>query len=103
MITPGIAFHPWEYLADALAEKGWNQKEFAGLIDISRYEINDIIKGRRNITPRIASRIGEALHTPSTTWLNLQNIYDLYVLDSNQEEARQKEIIRQRVEEFALA
>jgi addiction module HigA family antidote len=103
MIKPRIAFHPWEYLADALEIKGWSQTQFAAIINISKYEINDLVKWRRNITPRIAGRIGEALDTPSSVWLNLQNIYDLYKIDLNKEEFKQKEAIRKRLKEFVVA
>lgn len=103
MIKPWIAFHPWEYLADAINIKGRSQAQLAEIINISKYEINDLVKWRRNITPRIAGRIGEALDTPSTVWLNLQNIYDLYRIDLNKEEFKQKEAIRKRLKEFVVA
>lgn len=76
---------------------------FAEIIGISRYEVNDIIKGRRNVTPRIAFRMWEALGIGWETLLKLQNMYDLYLLDHNEEEIQQRHIIKTRVKELALA
>ena len=103
MIKPGIAIHPWEYLADALKAKWRSQTELSEIIGISRFEINDIIKWRRNITPRIAFRLWEAFWNSWSTRLNLQNLYDLSILEQNQEEVAQRNFIRQKVWELAYA
>ena len=103
MIKPGLAFHPWEYLADALDAKGWTQKQLSEIIGISKFEVNDIIKGRRNITPRIAYRLWEAFWNSGETWLKLQAIYDLYVIDHDKEEMAAKNKIKQRVREIEYA
>ena len=103
MIKPGLAFHPWEYLADALEAKWWSQKQLSEIIGISKFEVNDIIKWRRNITPRIAYRLWEAFWNSWESWLKLQSIYDLYVLDHNKEEVAAKNQIRARVRELEFA
>lgn len=103
MIKPGLAFHPGRYLANALKAKWRTQKELSEVVGISKFEINDIIKWRRNITPRIASRLWEAFNVPATSWLNLQNMYDLFLIEKNDEEISQKEYIRERVQELAYA
>ena len=101
MIQPGIAFHPWEYLLDALEAKGWTQKQLSEIIWISKFEINDIIKGRRNITPRIAFRLGEAFWDSWQVWLNLQAIYDLWLINQNQEEQLYKIQIHNMLHQYA--
>ncbi len=103
MIKPGLAFHPWEYISDELKARKWSQSMFADIIGISRYEVNDIIKWRRNITPRLAFRMWEALGIGSETLLNLQNIYDIYILDNNEEETQQRQIIQTKVKQLAFA
>ncbi len=102
MINPGLAFHPWEYLQDELKERKWSQSMFAEIIGISRYEVNDIIKGRRNVTPRISSRMWEALGIGWETLLKLQNMYDLFLLRKNKEEVEQLEQIKTKVRELEL-
>lgn len=103
MKKPGIAFHPWEYLADALEAKWWNQKQLSEIIGISKFEVNDIIKGRRNITPRIAYRLWEAFWDSWEVWLNLQAVYDLYLMDHNSDEKAMKVQINEKIREFAFA
>lgn len=103
MIKPGLAFHPWEYLADALEVKGWSQKQLSDIIGITKFEINDIIKWRRNITPRIAYRLWEAFWDSWEVWLNLQAIYDLYLMDHNEDEKAMKVQINEKVRELAIA
>lgn len=101
MLKPAIVFHPWEYLADALEAKWWTQIKLSEVIWISKYEINDIIKWRRNITPRIAFRLWEAFWTSASSWLNLQNMYDLYQIEHNSEEIKQSAKIKERVLAYA--
>jgi HTH-type transcriptional regulator/antitoxin HigA len=60
MEKPIVAYHPGEILKDELDTRGRTQKQFAELIGITTNEVNDIIKGRRNITARLAIRIGQA-------------------------------------------
>jgi addiction module HigA family antidote len=103
MIKPGIAFHPWEYLADALEAKGRTQKELSEIIEISKFEVNDIIKWRRNITPRIAYRLWEAFGDSWETWLKLQAIYDIYLIDHNEKEIAIKNQIKEKVKELTYA
>ena len=40
--------------------------------------MNEIVNGRRNITPESALSIGEALGTGTEFWLNLQRDCDLW-------------------------
>jgi|GEM_PF-3398049 hypothetical protein len=40
---------------------------------------------------------------PASSWLNLQNMYDLFLIEKNDEEISQREYIRRRVQEMALA
>jgi len=58
-----VAFHPGEYLKMELEARNIKQKDFAEVLDISAVEISMIINGKRNITPRLAARIGEAFGT----------------------------------------
>jgi HTH-type transcriptional regulator/antitoxin HigA len=45
---------------DELDARGRTQKQFAELLGIPTNEVNDLIKGRRNIDARLAMRIGQA-------------------------------------------
>lgn len=103
MTFVAIAYHPWEDLLEEIEERGWSQKDFAKLLWVSTVEVNDLIRGRRNITPRLASRIGEAFGTSAEVWLGLQNMYDLYTLSTNKIEVKELKAIQTRKQELALA
>ncbi len=52
-----MAFHPGEYIREEIAARGRSQKQFADILGIDKSELNNILKERRNVTPRIASRV----------------------------------------------
>jgi addiction module HigA family antidote len=65
--------HPGEYLLDDfLAPRGISQKAFAGHIGVAPVVVNDICKGRRGLTPKLAMMIANALGTELQFWLNAQ-------------------------------
>ena len=75
MITDPI--HPGEHLAEILDELGISQYRLAKAIGVPPRRINEIVHGRRSITPDSAVRIGQALGMTPEFWINLQGLYDL--------------------------
>jgi len=72
-ITPGnILLH------DFLEPLGVTQIEFAKHIGVTPTRLNEIIKGKRGITPDTALRFEYALGPSAGFWLNLQLMVDLY-------------------------
>lgn len=70
---PVAAPHPGEYLIDDfLIPRGISQKDFASHIGVAPIVINDICKGRRGLTPKLAMMIAKALGTELQFWLNAQ-------------------------------
>ena len=69
--------HPGEHLAEILDELGISQYRLAKAICVPPRRINEIVHGRRSITPDSAVRIGQALGMTPEFWLNLQGLYDL--------------------------
>jgi addiction module HigA family antidote len=70
--------HPGEMLLlDFLQPATISQYRLAQATGISVSRINDLIKGRRGITPDSAIRLGAALGTGPELWLNLQRDYDM--------------------------
>ena len=55
------------------------QTLFAKHIGLSIQTINEIIKGKRNITPESAWLFSKAFNTTPEFWMNLQMNYDLTV------------------------
>jgi antitoxin HigA-1 len=55
--------------------------------------LNEIVNGRRGITPSTALRPAKALGTSTHCWLNGQLALDLYRASDDDEELRQRELI----------
>jgi addiction module HigA family antidote len=65
-------------LLDFLEDLGKTQTEFADAAGISRVRLNEVIHGRRSITPDTALRLERTLGKPAYWWLGLQQDYDLW-------------------------
>jgi addiction module HigA family antidote len=50
---------------------------FVKHLEIPVQRINEIVRGKRGITPQTAWLFSQALGTTPQFWLNLQNAYDL--------------------------
>jgi addiction module HigA family antidote len=69
---------PGEYLRDVLAYLDLTQEELAAAIDTSRFTVNQIISGKRTVTPAMALKLSKATRTSVDIWLNLQRNVDLF-------------------------
>lgn len=84
--TPAEAFPPGEILRDELDERGWTQADLATILGRNERDVNDIINAKRQVTPRTAKELAEALGTSAELWLNLQSAYDLWSTDLEEAE-----------------
>jgi HTH-type transcriptional regulator / antitoxin HigA len=75
---PAEVFPPGEFLADELEARGWTQSEFAEIIRRPPKLVNEIIAGRKVITPETAREFSAALGTSPQYWLNLESAYQLW-------------------------
>jgi HTH-type transcriptional regulator / antitoxin HigA len=66
-------FPPGEFLKDELDARGWTQTEFAEIIDCPIRAVNELILGKRAITPETANEIAAALGTSAQTSIRLTN------------------------------
>jgi addiction module HigA family antidote len=69
---------PGEHLRDILEENVVTQQQFADALGITRRRLNEILNGRRGITPDTALRLGRVLNTSAELWLRLQNQLELW-------------------------
>ena len=53
------------------------QKALAAHVGVSVQRVNEIVRGKRGVTPETAWLLSEALRTTPEFWLNLQSIHDL--------------------------
>ena len=71
--------HPGEvFLEDFLIPLGITQKEAAARLRISYPRMNEIINGKRGVTPDTALRLARFTSTEPEFWLNLQQATDLW-------------------------
>lgn len=77
--------HPGEILLGLLEDSEITQTSFAGHIGATPGYINDICRGRRNISPAMAIKISAALGGTPEHWLRLQNAFDLYLVKKQSE------------------
>ena len=76
-------------LEEFLKPLGMTQADLASRIGVSYVRLNEIINGRRGITPSTALRLAKALGTTPDFWLNSQLAVDLYRASHDEEERRQ--------------
>jgi len=72
---PDVALLPGELLADELEARGMTQAELARRTGRPVQAINEIIKGKKEITPKTALELERVLGTPAYVWLNLERDY----------------------------
>lgn len=73
-----IPTHPGEILLEEfLVPMNVSQVAFAAHIGVPVQRVNEIVRGKRGITPETAWLFAEALGTSPEFWLNLQSNYDL--------------------------
>jgi len=77
--TGGRPAMPGEVLLEEfLKPLAVSQYKFAKQIGVSYPRLNEIVNGKRSITPDTALRFSKALGTSAQVWLNLQTVLDLY-------------------------
>ena len=79
-----------------LHARSWTQKDFAEIIGRPLQSVNEIINGKKAITPETATQIGAALGTGPQLWLNLQNTYNLWILSNSEAQRLKLAIIEAR-------
>ena len=71
--------HPGEMLLEEFVKPlGITQTELARCMDVSYPRLNEIIKGRRSVTPDTALRLSRVLGMSADFWLGLQQDWDLW-------------------------
>ena len=81
MLLPGNRepTHPGEMLLDEfLKPLGMTQVELAERIGVSFPRVNEIVNGKRGITPDTALRLAQLFGTTPEFWLNGQLAWDLW-------------------------
>ncbi len=73
-----IPTHPGVILSqEFLGPLGITQVAFASHLGVPVQRINELVRGKRGITPETAWLLSQALNTTPEFWINLQAAYDL--------------------------
>jgi len=84
--------HPGEMLLEEfLIPMGLTQQDLANAIRVPYQRVNELINGRRGMTPSTALRLERFLGMSASFWLNLQLRWDLYF--AQEKEKQELEVI----------
>jgi addiction module HigA family antidote len=85
--------HPGAILKEELEERGLSANAFALRLRVPPQRIQEIVAGRRGISPDTALRLEASLGTPARLWLDMQTAYDLFQAEAKFGEAVKKEVL----------
>src|SRR6266581_7738470 len=82
IILARTPIHPGEHLAGELRELGITAAELSRQIDVPVNRITGILHGQRGIAADTALRLGHWFGTSTLFWMNLQQLYELRLAES---------------------
>jgi len=83
-----VPTHPGEMLLEEfLKPVGLSQRELADAIRVPHQRVNEIINGRRRMTPSTALRLAKFFGVSPDFWMNLQLRWDLYFAQRSEADA----------------
>jgi HTH-type transcriptional regulator/antitoxin HigA len=77
--VPAEAFPPGDSIREELEEREWSQADLADILGETPAFVNEILSGKRGITPETALGLSEALGGSPQYWLNLEASYQLWL------------------------
>jgi antitoxin HigA-1 len=85
--------HPGAILKEELEARGLSSNAFALKLRVPPQRIQEIVAGRRGISPDTALRLEASLGTPARLWLDMQSGYDLYMAEAKSGDVVKKEVL----------
>ena len=80
--------HPGEMLVEEfLKPMGLTQRDLADAIHVPYQRVNELVNGKRGMTPSTALRLEKFLGMSASFWLNVQLRWDLYFAQEAEKEA----------------
>ena len=74
---PAEVFPPGEFIREELEERGWTQGDLAEILGRPLRLVNELIAGKKQITPDTAQGLAAAFGTDAILWMNLDSQYRL--------------------------
>jgi addiction module HigA family antidote len=79
--------HPGEMLLEEfLKPMGLTQRDLAVAIHVPYQRVNEIVNGRRGITPSTALRLAKFFGVSPDFWMNIQLRWDLYFAKQSEDD-----------------
>ncbi len=79
MISNPLPLHPGKVLESVyMTEMNLNQSELARMCECSPRKINEIVNGKRGISPAFAIVLERVIGTTAEMWVRMQAEYDLW-------------------------
>jgi addiction module HigA family antidote len=63
---------------ELLIPQGLSQSALAARLNVSSTHVNQMVRGKRSVTPDTALRLARVLGMPADFWLGLQTNWDLW-------------------------
>lgn len=80
--------HPGEILSEIyLSQLGWSQTKLAEELGCAHRKVNEIVNGKRAISPEFALDLESVLNTEAEMWVRLQAEFDLHQARKKREAA----------------
>lgn len=80
MATLGYSFypvHPREVIKDEMEARHISQREFARQVNVSYMALNELLNGKRSLSPTTALMFEAALDIPADALMNIQTKYTM--------------------------
>ena len=71
--------HPGYFIQQELDSRGWTQRDLAEILGRTLAAVNELIKGKRGITPETAVALGQAFGTGPDAWMKRESDYRLSI------------------------
>lgn len=95
---PAEVFPPGDFIREELEEREWTQEDLSVILGRPLRLVNEIIMGKRGITPDTANGLGAAFGTSAQLWMNLESTYRL-----SQVRNRNTNTVERRARLYSLA
>lgn len=68
---------PGDFIQQELDSRGWTQRDLADILGRTLAAVNELIRGKRGITPETAVALGQAFETGPEIWMKRESDYRL--------------------------
>lgn len=84
-LVPARAVKPGDILREEMEAREWSQADLAHILGRPIQVVNEILQGRKAITPETALGLARTFGTSAEFWLNLEYAYRLHVARASQQ------------------